>query len=73
MEKDIVYYSGHQIEKRLESETGLVWIMDRGMHGMLMSIYSDFIAVKSTSSLLNVTEKIHKVLEECGFDRESIN
>ena len=48
------------------------------MHGILMSIFTDLVAFKS--SLLkvvfsNVTEKflVWEVLDKCGFDRESIN
>ena len=35
----------HQIKKS-ESRTGLLWIMDGGMRGIFMLIFTDFIAFK---------------------------
>ena len=42
-----------QRKRNFDFGTGLPWIMDCGMHGILMSIFTDFSAFKS--SLLIVT------------------
>ena len=35
-----------QIKGKFDFGTGLLWIMDCGMRGILMSIFTDFIAFK---------------------------
>ena len=45
-ENDVVYT--RQIKRKLDFGTGLLWIVDCGMRGILMSIFTDFIAFKSS-------------------------
>ena len=49
---DVVYTPLMKIN--LDFGTGFLWIMDHGMHGILMSIFIDFIALKAVFS--NVAE-----------------
>ena len=42
------FIQSHRIKRNLDFGTGLLWIMDYEIHGILMSIFTDFIAFKSS-------------------------